>query len=288
MKSSKTIVITGSNTGIGAACALLLARPGVHLVLACRSEEKAAPVLARVQEKGATASFLRLDLGDLARSSAAGATLAQQHETIDLVINNAGLGGRRGLTADGYELAFGTNHLGHFAFTLPLVSRVARAAGRVVNVASGNHRHAKDVPWDQLRVPTRSISGMSEYGVSKLCNVLFTAELRRRVPGITAVSMNPGRIASDIWRSVPQPFRSILPTLLAMKPVEVGGGYLVHAAEVALEGDDAPLYFDKGHAKATNPLALREDLAAQLWDYSADALARACPGAAQAAEEAAA
>jgi hypothetical protein len=87
--------------------------------------------------------------------------------------------------------------------------------------------------------------------------------------------MNPGRIASDIWRSVPQPFRSVLPTLLAMKPVEIGGGYLAHAAEVALEGDDAPIYFDKGQAKATNPLAHREDLAAQLWDYSAAAVARA-------------
>ncbi|HSO39103.1 MAG TPA: SDR family NAD(P)-dependent oxidoreductase [Labilithrix sp.] len=276
MKPTRTVVITGSNTGIGAACALLLAKEGVHLVLACRSEERAAPVLARIRERGATASFLGLDLGDLAQSAAAGEALARRHETIDLLINNAGLAGRRGLTSDGYEIAFGTNHLAHFAFTLPLVARVAGVRGRVVNVSSGNHRDPKGIPWEQLRERTRSFSGMSEYGVSKLCNVLFTAELRRRVPDITAVSMNPGRIASDIWRSVPQPFRSVLPTLLAMKPVEIGGGYLVHAAEVALEGDDAPIYFDKGQAKPANPLALREDLAAQLWDYSAAAVARAC------------
>jgi len=271
MRPRRTIVITGSNTGIGAACALLLAKPGVHLVLACRSEARTTPVLERIRETGATAAFLRLDLSDLAQTSAAGETLAQQHDAIDLVINNAGLAGQRGLTADGYELAFGTNHLGHFAFTRTVLSRVERARGRIVNVSSGNHRHPKDIPWEQLRVRTRSISGMAEYGVSKLCNVLFTAELRRRAPNITAVSMNPGRIASDIWRSVPQPFRSVLPTLLAMKPVEVGGRYLAHAAEVGLEGDDAPLYFDKGIATATNPLALREDLAAQLWDYSAAA-----------------
>jgi retinol dehydrogenase 12 len=278
-----TIVITGANTGIGAACALLLARPGAHVVLACRSEERTAPVLARVRDKGATASFLRLDLGDLAQSSGAGAELARRHETIDFLINNAGLGGGRGLTADGYELAFGTNHLGHFAFTLPVLARVSRARGRIVNVSSGNHRHAKGIPWDRLRERTRSISGMAEYGVSKLCNILFTAELRRRTPGITAVSMNPGRIASDIWRSVPPPFRSMLPTLLAMKPVEVGGGYLVHAAEVALEGKDAPIYFDKGEARDTNPLALREDLAAQLWAYSEEAVARVCASAEEAA-----
>lgn len=270
------VVITGSNTGIGAACALLLAEPGKHLVLACRSEERTTPVLERIRAAGATAAFLRLDLGDLAQAASAGETLAAQHASIDLVINNAGLAGRRGLTADGYELAFGTNHLGHFAFTLPVLERVERARGRIVNVASGNHRHVKnDLPWDHLRERTRSVSGMAEYGVSKLCNILFTAELRRRARAITAVSMNPGRIASDIWRSVPQPFRSVLPTLLAMKPVEVGGRYLAHAAEVALVGADPPLYFDKGNATATNPLALRADLAAQLWDYSVVAVTRA-------------
>jgi NAD(P)-dependent dehydrogenase (short-subunit alcohol dehydrogenase family) len=275
MSTSRTVVVTGSNTGIGAACALLLAKPEVHIVLACRSEDKAAPVLARLRERGATASFLRLDLGDLAQSSAAGEELAERHEAIDLVINNAGLAGRRGLTADGYELAFGTNHLGHFAFTLPILSRVERARGRIVNVSSGNHLKPKDLPWSALRVGTRSLSGMPEYGVSKLCNVLFTAELRRRAPEITAISMNPGRIASDIWRSVPRPLRAVLPTLLAMKPVEVGGAYLVHAAEVALDGAGAPLYVDRGKAKAANPLALREDLASELWAYSTDAVARA-------------
>jgi retinol dehydrogenase-12 len=272
MKPSKTILITGSNTGIGAAAALLLAKPGVHIVLACRSEEKTSPVLDRVRARGATASFERLDLGDLAQSASAGASLAARHSAIDLLINNAGLAGKRGLTTDGYELTFGTNHLGHFAFTLPLLPGVARAAGRVVNVSSGNHRHATEIPWAKLREHTQSVSGMAEYGVSKLCNILFTAELRRRTSGITSVSMNPGRIASDIWRSVPQPFRFVLPTLLAMKPVEVGGGYLVHAAEVSLDEADAPLYFDKGVATATNPLALREDLAKELWDYSMDAL----------------
>lgn len=273
MKDLRTIVITGSNTGIGAACALLLARPGVHLVLACRSEDKTAPVLDRLRAKGATASFLRLDLSDLAQATAAGVGLAERHETIDVLINNAGLAGRRGLTQDGYELAFGTNHLGHFAFTDPLLAPLARARGRVVNVSSGNHRHPKRLPWSELRVSTPSVSGMAEYGVSKLCNVLFTAELRRRAPAITSVSMNPGRIASDIWRSVPQPFRFVLPQLLAMKPVEVGGRHLVHAAEVSLEGDAAPIYFDKGVAKAPNPLSLDEHLAAQLWRYSRDAIA---------------
>lgn len=275
MKPLQTIVITGSNTGIGAACALQLARPGVHLVLACRSEEKTRPVLEAVRAKGATAAFLRLDLGDIAASAAAGEELARRHVAIDLLVNNAGLGGHHGTTKDGYEIQFGTNHLGHFAFTMPLLPSVAKARGRIVNVSSGNHLKATGIPWALLEQPTRSATGMTEYGVSKLCNVLFTAELRRRYPSIGAVSMNPGRIASDIWRKIPQPFRAIMPTLLAMKPVEVGGEYLVHACEVALDGDDAPIFFHKGAPKAANPLAHSEDLAAELWDYSAKAVARA-------------
>ncbi len=275
-KTSRTIVITGANTGIGAACAVQLARPGTHLVLACRSEEKTRPVLEQLREKGATASFLALDLADLARAASAGEALAAKHGAIDLLVDNAGLGGKKGLTADGYELAFGTNHLGHFAFTTPLVGAVVRARGRIVVVSSGNHLKAtKGIPFADLQRPTQSFSGMPEYGVSKLCNVLFTAELRRRYPEISAVSMNPGSIASDIWRTVPQPLRAVLPFLLSMKPVEVGGEYLVHACEVALDGPDAPIYFHKGEPKAANPLALREDLAAELWAYSEDAVARA-------------
>jgi retinol dehydrogenase 12 len=272
MSALRTLVITGSNTGIGAAAAVLLARPGVHVVLACRSEGKAAPMLARVREKGAEASFLGLDLGSVARATAAAEELLKRVGQIDLLVNNAGLGGTRGLTADGFELAFGTNHLGHFAFTLPLLGALERARGRIVNVSSGNHRRPTEIPWPSLRKPTRSVSGMPEYGVSKLCNVLFTAELRRRNPRITAVSMNPGRIASDIWRSVPQPFRWVLPTLLAMKPVEIGGERLVHAAEVALDGEGAPLYFDKGAPAPANPLALSRELAAELWAYSEEAV----------------
>jgi len=275
MKSRRTVVITGANTGIGAACALQLAKEGTHLVLACRSEEKAQPVLAAVREKGATAAFLRLDLGSVAASAKAGEELARTEPSIDLLVNNAGLGGHHGTTADGYEIQFGTNHLGHFAFSMPVLPNVVAARGRVVNVASGNHLKAKQgIPWDELREPTKTFTGMDEYGVSKLCNVLFTAELRRRYPSIKAVSMNPGSIASDIWRKIPQPFRAIFPWLLSMKSVEVGGAYLVHACDVALENDDAPIYFCKGAPKAANPLALREDLAAQLWDYSEKAVAR--------------
>src|SRR4051812_16401440 len=112
MSTPRTIVITGSNTGIGAACARRMAAPGVHLVLACRSEAKAEPVLEDVRRAGARASFLQLDLDDIEQTDAAAHDLARRTPTIDLLIDNAGVGGVRGLTKNGFERHFGVNHLG--------------------------------------------------------------------------------------------------------------------------------------------------------------------------------
>lgn len=260
------VVITGANTGIGAACALELAEPGTHLVLACRSEAKTQAVLEKVRAKGAEASFLALDLGDLGAAERAGHELAARLPKLHLLINNAGVAGLRGVTKQGFEVAFGTNHLGHFAFTAPLFPALARAHGRVVNVSSGNHFKAKSLDLTRVRQPTKSRTGLPEYGVSKLANVLFTAEIRRRFPEIEAVAVNPGRIASDIWRTVPAPFRGVLPWLLRMGSVEVGGHTLVHAASAAL--DPELLYFHKLAPKVVNPLAKSAPLATELWSES--------------------
>jgi retinol dehydrogenase-12 len=267
----RVVVVTGANTGIGAACALALAAPGTHLVLACRSREKTEPVLEAARARGAQASFHALDLGDAKAAAGSGEALAGRLERLDLLVNNAGLAGKRGLSEQGFEVAFATNHLGHFAFTRPLFSRIERASGRIVNVSSGNHYHPKELDLSEVRKPTQSRTGLHEYGVSKLCNVLFTAEIRRRYPGIEAVAVNPGRIASDIWRSVPQPFRSLLPTLLRMGTVETGGATLVNAARAPL--DERTLYFHKLAPKEPSPLARDPRLAETLWTFSERALA---------------
>ena len=272
-RALRTILITGANTGIGAACAIAMAAPDVHLVLACRSPEKTAPVLEAVRAAGARASFLALDLSDVRSARASGEEFVREHGTLDLLINNAGLAGQRGTTRDGFELAFGVNHLGHFAFTLPLLPALEAAEGRIVNVSSGNHYKAKAIPWDHLSAATRSYTGLPEYAVSKLCNVLFTAELRRRHPRITAVSMNPGPIASDIFRRMPAPLLAMLKLVHPMASVEVGGARLKHAATTAIAGDDASLYIDRDSPRAVNPVGLREDLATELWDFSLRAIA---------------
>src|SRR5207248_1708186 len=129
------------------------------------------------------------------------------------LINNAGVAGQRGLTAQGFELAFGINHLGHFLLTTLLVDRLRETGGaRVVNVSSDSHYQAKGIDFDAVRQPTKSMTGMREYAVSKLANVLFTQELARRVPAseLGAYAVHPGVIASDIWRRVPGPARSMM------------------------------------------------------------------------------
>jgi NAD(P)-dependent dehydrogenase (short-subunit alcohol dehydrogenase family) len=276
----QTILITGSNTGIGAAAAVSMARPDRRLLLACRSEAKARPVLDRIAAAGGKGEFVELDLGDLAKAHEAATRLAAREEKIDLLIENAGLAGKRGVTRDGWELAFGTNHLGHFAFTMPLLPLLERGAwgeagvGRVIVVSSGSHFAAKEIAWARLQGRTRSLTGLPEYAVSKLCNVLFAAELRRRTR-LSVVAVHPGQIASDIWRSIPQPFRWVVQRALAMKPVELGGEALARAADVDLGRDDAPIYLHLFEPRAPNPLALRPDLAAMLWELSSSAVTRA-------------
>jgi retinol dehydrogenase 12 len=134
-------------------------------------------------------------------------------EPLHVLINNAGVAGRRGLTTDGFELAFGVNHVGHFALTAALLDRLAACApARVVTVASDAHYRARGVDFEAVRRRTASFTGFPEYAVSKLANVLFSAELSRRVAdrGITTYAVHPGVVASDIWRRVPWPARPLM------------------------------------------------------------------------------
>ena len=183
-------------------------------------------------------------------------------------MNNAGVAGQRGETAQGFELAFGINHLGHFLLTTLLLD-LLRDGGpsRVVNVSSDSHYSPKGIDFDALRQPTPSFTGMPEYGVSKLCNVLFTQELARRVPPsqVAAHSVHPGVIASEIWRRVPWPIRPVMKRF--MKSPEEGAETTVWCAtSPELDGVSGRFYVDC-REKEPNPVATPE-LAAELWRRS--------------------
>jgi retinol dehydrogenase 12 len=268
--SGRTFLITGANTGIGRATADDLARRGGKVFVACRSAEKGRTAAAQIVAATGNDAviFLPLDLADLASVRDCAAEFLARGEPLHVLINNAGVGGARGLTKDGFELEFGINHLGHFALTTALLDCLAGSApARVVTVSSDSHYQAKGIDFEAVRRPTASRTGLREYAVSKLCNVLFSAELARRTEGhgITTYALHPGVVASDIWRRVPWPLRPLMK--MRMLSTEQGAATSLYCATAPeLEGVTGRFYEDC-RERAPSPVATPE-LAGELWQHS--------------------
>jgi retinol dehydrogenase-12 len=271
---SKTFVVTGANTGIGKITARELARRGAHVIIACRSRAKAEPVIAEIKSETGNANIelVELDLSDLASVRHCAEELLARKIPIHGLINNAGLAGKRGLTKDGFELAFGTNHLGHYLFTRLLLDRIKESGhARIVNVSSASHYQAKGINWSAVHEPTKSVTGLREYEVSKLANVLFTKELARRLDGsgVTTYAVHPGVVASDAWRRVPQPFRWLMK--LFMVTTEQGArSSLRCATDPELATETGRYYTDDGREKKPSKLADDVELQSNLWSRSAE------------------
>ncbi|NJQ06770.1 oxidoreductase [Streptomyces lonarensis] len=284
-----TAVVTGANSGIGAVTALLLARAGARTVLACRDAGRGGATVERIRRAapGADVRLVLLDLADLASVREAAPRLAAEAGgRLELLVNNAGVMAlplRR--TADGFEMQFGTNHLGHFALTGLLGEALVAGSGRVVTVSSLAHRiggldltdpNAERGRYDRWRA----------YGASKLANLLFTDELDRRAAaagvGLTATAAHPGLSSTELGqaglvmegrrglarleratRVFTQPAaRGALPVLrAATDPAAAGGDYF---------GPDGPLEVrGAGAGRARRSSAARDPrTAADLWETS--------------------
>ena len=261
----KNILVTGANSGIGRATALELARRGGKVFVAARSEEKSKEV---IDEIGDSAVYLHLDLGDLSAVRASADAFLARDEPLHVLVNNAGLAGQRGITKSGFELAFGTNHVGHFLFTNLLLDRLkASGPSRIVNVSSMSHYQAKGIDYEAVRKPTKSITGLREYAVSKLANVVHAQELARRLDGtgVTTYSLHPGAIASNVWRRVPWPLDAVMK--LFMKSNEEGARTSVYCVTDPALADVSGRYYDDCAEKEPSKVATPE-LAAELWQKS--------------------
>ncbi len=278
-QTGRTVVITGANTGLGYETARALAGRGARVVLAVRNLDKgkaAADLIAR-RYPGADVTVQELDLTSLDSIHAAADQLRAGHDSIDLLINNAGvMMTPKATTKDGFELQFGTNHLGHFAFTGLLLDRILAAKGsRVVTVSSTGHRFGR-IRFDDLQ-SERSYNPLTAYGQSKLANLMFTYELQRRLAGTDtiATAAHPGGSNSELSRHVPrgvqQAFRLLeqstemgaLPTLrAATDPNVLGGQYYGPGGFLEL----------RGHPKLVGSNRRSHDVAAQqrLWQVSQD------------------
>lgn len=270
----KVCIVTGANTGIGRATALELARAGFHTFVACRNEEKGrAAIDYIVKETGSKqVEFLELDLGSLDSVRKAAKTFLDRGLPLPLLVNNAGVAGQRGITKDGFELHFGTNHLGHFLFTKLLLGRIIESApARIVNVSSGSHYAAKKgIDFSVVREPTKSITGLPEYEVSKLANVFFTQELAKRLEGtgVTTYALHPGTVASDAWRRIPWPIRPLM--TMGMISNEEGAKTTLHCALSEEAGAQTGLYYDKCKVKEASRVAKDIALQEKLWQLSED------------------
>jgi NAD(P)-dependent dehydrogenase (short-subunit alcohol dehydrogenase family) len=179
--------------------------------------------------------------------------------------------GVRGLTPQGFELTFGTNHLGPFLFTLLLLDRMRRTEGaRIVNVSSRAASRARTIDWEALRRPAATRGGIGEYAVSKLCNVLFTTELARRLgdAGPTAYALHPGVVATEIWRELPWGIRHVVK--LFMVPPEQGARCTLHCATQPASSLVNGAYYDECKVVRPGRAARDPALAAELWRRSVE------------------
>ncbi len=282
-QSGRTAVVTGSNQGLGFEIARALAARGAHVVLACRTPAKAEDAAARIRAAacGAQVSVRRLDLADLGSVWAFAEGLSSEHDRLDLLVNNAGLMAvDESRTVDGFETQFGVNHLGHFALTARLLPLLTSTPGSRVGTMSSMGHRAGRMRFDDLQFERRPYGRWQAYFQSKLANLLFTAELQRRLtvagaPTI-AVAAHPGGSSTDLgtegsgltnrlMRAVVEPLTQsvavgALPMLRALTAGGVRGGEF-----------QGPRYLAVGHPRRETPsrAARREQDARRLWDVSA-------------------
>jgi NAD(P)-dependent dehydrogenase (short-subunit alcohol dehydrogenase family) len=270
----KTVLVTGATSGIGLEASVALARQGARVVLVGRdrakAEQSAATLAARSGAK--PQAHLLCDFSSQASIRVLAREVLERFERIDVLVNNAGgVSKARRVTVDGIEATFAVNHLGYFLLTNLLLERLVRSApARVVSVASIGHRRGT-LDFDDLGFE-RGYSIMKAYARSKLANVLFAAELARRVAdkGVTSNSLHPGAVATNIWSGAPLWAKPII--LLLFRPffigAEQGGSHIVRlAASPELDGVTGK-YFEEGRLVAPAPLAQDAALARRLWDVS--------------------
>ncbi|ORV19610.1 SDR family NAD(P)-dependent oxidoreductase [Mycobacterium celatum] len=283
-QSGRIAIVTGANTGIGYHTAAVLARCGAHVVLAVRNLEKGNAALARIvaAQPQADVTLAELDLSSLDSVRAAADALRTNYPRIDLLINNAGvMYTPKQLTADGFEMQFGTNHLGHFALTGLLLDHMLGVRGsRVVTVSSNAHRFRASIHFDDLQWE-RSYDRIAAYGQSKLANLLFTYELQRRLTAqqknTIAVAAHPGTSNTELTRNLPtilKPANALLGPLLFQSAAMGALPTLRAAADPDVEGGQyyGPdgLGQQRGYPKLVQSSAQShdEELRRRLWAVS--------------------
>ena len=280
--SGKRMIITGGNSGIGYEAAKILAARNADVVIACRNEAKGKQALAKLVNMGTgRAELLRLDLADLSSVRAAAAEAKERFGAIYALINNAGvMQTPKQKTKDGFEMQLGTNHMGHFAWTMQMMDAVDARGGRVVTVASIAHKFGR-IDLDNLMME-RGYDPSRSYARSKLANLIFALELHRRLEAagsrIKSIACHPGYSSTPLFSKTANPVsrvaQMVSSTLFAQSQVKGAWPTALAAAdERAVSGG---YYGPTGFFDARGPVgdsdidprALDEDIAKRLWEVS--------------------
>ncbi|HSE38458.1 MAG TPA: SDR family oxidoreductase [Blastocatellia bacterium] len=268
----KVCIVTGANTGIGKETALGLASLGATVVMACRDRERAEAAQREIKQKSGS-QRVELMLCDFSSQNSIrqfAQSFKQQHERLDVLVNNAGVVLRvRSMTEDGLESTFAINHLGYFLATNLLLDVLKKSApSRIVNVSSTAHKFGK---LDINGWPTgRDYSAFGAYANSKLANVLFTYELARRLKGtgVTVNCLHPGGVGTNLYRGLPK-FLQALIKLVTISPERGARTSIFLATSPQVEGVTGK-YFVRSRQQESSEASRNEEAARILWEVSAE------------------
>jgi len=284
--SGKLALVTGGSSGLGQETARVLAERGAHVIITARDVAKGEDVAAAIRSSTGNprVEVAELELGSLKSIRAFAERFLSRHDALHILVDNAGVMASPFMkTQDGFELQFGSNHVGHFLATCLLAPALLKGApSRIVSVSSRGHR-LSPVIFDDIQFERRSYDKWRAYGQSKTANVLFAVALERRlgVRGVHANALHPGGILTELGRHLTEEDRVFLQKRTAgmrYKSVEEGAATQVFAATAPELEDRGGLYLEDCHVAAVNdapealsgvmPYALDPQNAERLWEVS--------------------
>ena len=265
----KKVLITGGNSGIGLETAKALIAQGAEVIIASRDSQKTQDALNLL---GKGALHLSVDLSDFDSVRRLAAAYLEQHNRLDVLINNAGVfPGKAQMTQQGFEMQIGVNHLSHFLLTqLLLPTLIETGESRVITVSSMLHQKGA-IDFESFRGGGR-YSAQKAYGQSKLANVLFALELAERLKhtSVTSNVLHPGGVATDIVRDMPWLIRKLL-GLIFISPEEGARTSIMLATDPSLDTTSGA-YYDQCQLKPPATIAGDSALRSKLWDESLSAV----------------
>ncbi|XP_042867353.1 retinol dehydrogenase 13-like [Penaeus japonicus] len=272
----KTVIVTGSSSGIGLATAEELARRGARVILACRNAEKANKVAQGIRERtgNTNVKVSVLDTSDLDSVREFVQEFKKTEKQLDVLINNAGLGiPKKRLNKHGFELTLATNHYGHFILTALLIDVLKESApSRVVTVSSSVHKYSSKANFEDLNFDRTPYLAFPAYALSKLCNILFTKELARKLEGtgVVANCLHPGIVNTDILNKENTWSGALLTFFIGLigKGRDDGAQTSIYLAVAEETQHVTGKYFVDCKESACSSLADDEGLAKKLWEMS--------------------